>query len=80
MKTLVAYFSAESGRTAGVAEKLAAAIGADLFEIKPEKPQAGEALFQGGPELYESCFKVQSGIFWQKGCAGSGQDREFCGI
>ena len=28
MKTLVAYFSAESGRTAGVAEKLAAAIGA----------------------------------------------------
>lgn len=38
MKTLVAYFSAESGRTANVAKALADAIGADLFEIKPEKP------------------------------------------
>lgn len=37
MKALVAYFSAESGRTANVAKSLAAAIGADLFEIKPEK-------------------------------------------
>ena len=37
MKTLITYFSA-SGTTAGVAEKLAKAIGADLFEIKPEKP------------------------------------------
>ena len=44
MKTLVAYFSAESGRTAGVAEKLAAAIGADLFEIKPEKPYSAADL------------------------------------
>ena len=34
-KTLVAYFSA-SGVTASVAKKLAAAIGADLFEIEPE--------------------------------------------
>ena len=32
---LVAYFSA-TGKTAKVAEKLAAAIGADLYEIKPE--------------------------------------------
>ena len=32
---LVAYFSA-SGRTAKVAEKLAAAMGADSYEIKPE--------------------------------------------
>ena len=38
MKTLVVYFSAESGRTRGVAESLASAIGADLFEIRPEKP------------------------------------------
>lgn len=38
MKALVAYFSAESGRTANAAKSLAAAIGADLFEIKPEKP------------------------------------------
>ena len=36
-KTLVAYFSA-SGVTAALASRLAGAIGADLFEIKPEKP------------------------------------------
>ncbi len=34
-KKLVAYFSA-SGRTAKVAEKLALALGADLYEIRPE--------------------------------------------
>ena len=34
-KVLVAYFSA-TGNTRGVAERLATAIGADLFEIKPE--------------------------------------------
>ena len=34
-KVLVTYFSA-SGVTAGMAKKLADAIGADLFEIKPE--------------------------------------------
>ena len=33
-KTLVAYFSA-SGKTAKVAEKLAAKVGGDLYEIKP---------------------------------------------
>lgn len=38
MKTLVAYFSAESGRTARLAKTLAAAVDADLFEILPEKP------------------------------------------
>ena len=36
-KVLVAYFSA-SGVTAGVANKLSKAIGADLFEIKPVQP------------------------------------------
>ena len=35
-KALVAYFSA-TGVTAGVADRLAEAIGADLFEIKPER-------------------------------------------
>ena len=35
-KTLVAYFSA-TGNTRSVAEKLSTAIGADLFEIKPEQ-------------------------------------------
>lgn len=37
MKSLVAYFSAK-GTTAKVAERLAAASGADLFEIKPMVP------------------------------------------
>ncbi len=36
-KALVAYFSA-SGVTAKLAQKLASAIGADVFEIKPETP------------------------------------------
>ena len=36
-KTLVTYFSA-SGVTAKVAKTLAEAIGADLFEIKPQTP------------------------------------------
>ena len=44
MKALVAYFSAESGRTANVAKSLATAIGADLFEIKPEKPYTSSDL------------------------------------
>ena len=36
-KTLVAFFSA-SGRTKCIAEKLAAATGSDLYEIKPAVP------------------------------------------
>ena len=44
MKALVAYFSAESGRTANAAKSLAAAIGADLFEIKPETPYTSSDL------------------------------------
>lgn len=36
-KNLVAYFSA-SGVTAKLAETLASAVGADIFEIKPEQP------------------------------------------
>ncbi len=36
-KQLVAYFSA-SGNTAQVAKRLAHAIGADLFEIRPQTP------------------------------------------
>ena len=38
MKSLVTYFSAEFGATKNLAEQLAASLGADLFEIKPEKP------------------------------------------
>ena len=42
-KRLVAYFSA-SGVTAKVAENLADAIGADIFEIQPEVPFAMKSL------------------------------------
>ncbi len=38
MSTLVAYFSAERGRTAEVARELAQKLGADLFEIRPQQP------------------------------------------
>ena len=38
MKTLIAYFSAENGTTAAIAQKLAEIIRADLFEIRPQKP------------------------------------------
>ncbi len=37
-KILVAFFSAEAGRTAKAAKELGARLGADLFEIKPEEP------------------------------------------
>lgn len=37
MKTLVAFFSAE-GNTAKIAKEFAESIGADIFEIVPEKP------------------------------------------
>ena len=42
-KALVAYFSA-GGTTAGVAERLAKSIEADLFEIKPVVPYTKEDL------------------------------------
>ena len=38
MNVLVAYFSAEAGRTAAVAEVIADAISASIFEIKPAQP------------------------------------------
>lgn len=38
MSTLVTYFSAEAGTTARIAKDLAAKLGADIFEIVPEKP------------------------------------------
>ena len=42
-KKLVAYFSA-TGTTKEMAERLASAIGADLFEIEPEEPYTEEDL------------------------------------
>ena len=38
MRTLVAFFTAEAGRTAKLAERVASLAGGDLFEIKPVKP------------------------------------------
>lgn len=43
MKTLVAYFSA-TGTTKRLAERLAKAIGGDIFEIKPEVPYSSHDL------------------------------------
>ncbi len=43
MKQLVVYFSAE-GTTARVAKELAAAIGAEMFEIRPETPYSAADL------------------------------------
>ena len=48
-KRLVAYFSA-SGVTAKVAENLADAIGADIFEIQPEVPYTKANLKLDGKE------------------------------
>ncbi|MBR1457593.1 MAG: flavodoxin [Oscillospiraceae bacterium] len=49
MKTLIAYFSAESGTTARVAKDAAAALGADLYEITPEKPYTAADLRYTNP-------------------------------
>ena len=43
MRALVAYFSAQ-GRTAHLAKELASGMGADLFEIRPEKPYSASDL------------------------------------
>ena len=42
-RKLVAYFSA-TGTTAKVAEKLADAVGADIYEIEPEIPYTKDDL------------------------------------
>lgn len=44
MKTLIVYFSAESGRTGAAAQKLSSIMNADLFEIQPEKPYSSSDL------------------------------------
>ena len=52
-KALVAFFSA-SGVTKKVAERLAGAIGADLFEIVPEKPYTKSDLMWINPKSRSS--------------------------
>ena len=48
-KTLVTYFSAERGTTTALPEKLAAAAGADVFEIVPKKPYSKADLTYSNP-------------------------------
>ncbi len=49
MKLLIVYFSAEHGTTARVAKDAAEALGADLFEIRPEKPYTAADLRYTNP-------------------------------
>lgn len=49
MKTLVIFFSAESGTTARAAKDAAAALGAELYEIRPEKPYTAADLRYSNP-------------------------------
>lgn len=51
--TLVAYFSV-GGTTAGVAEKLAKAAGADLFQIRPKKMYTADDLDYNNPKCRSS--------------------------
>ena len=44
MKTLVIYFSAETGKTRKIAEALAETLRANLFEIRPEQPYSAADL------------------------------------
>ena len=58
MKTLTAYFSA-SHTTAALAERLAGAIGADLFEIRPAVPYTEQDLNWKNP--FSRCNKEKFG-------------------
>lgn len=49
MKTLVIFFSAERGTTARTAKDAAAALGAELYEIRPEKPYTAADLRYSNP-------------------------------
>ena len=49
MKTLILYFSAERGTTARVAKDAAEALGAGLYEIRPEKPYTAADLNYRNP-------------------------------
>lgn len=49
MKTLIIYFSAESGTTARVAKDTAQALGADFYEITPTVPYSAADLRYTNP-------------------------------
>lgn len=48
-KSLVAYFSAEAGRTKSIAESLSCKVEADLFEIVPDPPYTAADLRYTNP-------------------------------
>jgi len=48
-KSLVAYFSAEAGRTKSIAESLSRKVEADLFEIVPDPPYTAADLRYTNP-------------------------------
>ena len=48
-KSLVAYFSAEAGRTKSIAESLSHKVEADLFEIVPDPPYTAADLRYTNP-------------------------------
>ena len=49
MKTLIVYFSAERGTTERAARDAVGALGADIFEIRPEKPYSAADLRYTNP-------------------------------
>ena len=72
-KKLVAYFSA-SGVTAKVAETLAEAIGADIFEIEPESALYGSRSELDGQESPQHDWDERS-CFPSRDCHKAGQHR-----
>ena len=59
MKTLVVYFSAEFGVTRKVADQLAGAIDADIFEIEPKEIYTKEDMKYTNP--FARCNKEKLG-------------------
>ena len=81
-KKLVAYFSA-SGVTAKVAETLAEAIGADIFEIEPKVPYT-EADLNWMDKKARSTIEMNESCFPSRDCHKAGQHEglrhNFCGF
>ena len=72
MKTLIAYFSAE-GTTAAVAKGAVDALGADLFEIRPEVPYSQADLNWKNPLA-----RCNREFFGKKDVPAVGRIENFC--
>ena len=55
MKTLIAYFSVETGRTRKAAEAIAKLTGGELFEIKPVEEYSKADINWKNPPAGLSC-------------------------